>query len=82
MASSKDAANKNPLLQQAVDVNRQPGPDGFGAVADQTPHNVIFTREVVKEDENGNPYVEEETDEITLVPHGRRCEPPKGYMRP
>lgn len=73
---------KDPLLQQAVDVNRQPGPDGFGAVADQTPHKVIFTREIVQQDENGNLYTIEEEDEITLVPHNRRREPPKGYMRP
>jgi len=72
---------KHPLLQQAVDVNPRPGPTGYGAVADQTPHNVTFTREIYQIDEEGNRYIVEEESEITLVPHNRRREPPKGYAR-
>ena len=51
---------KDPLLQQAVDVNPPPGPTGFGAVADQTPHKVIYTREIYKIDEDGNRYITED----------------------
>ena len=72
---------KDPILQQAVDVNPPPGPTGYGAVADQTPHKVTFISEVYKIDEDGNRYTVEEESEITLVPHDRRREPPRGYIR-
>lgn len=69
---------QNPLFQQAVRANPRPGVTGFGPEPDQTPQTVKFIRE--EADDEGN-LVEYE-DTITLVPHSRLCEPPRGYTRP
>lgn len=70
--------NRNPIYTQVVEAQRFPPVEGFGAVADQTPQKVAYVNSD-SVDDDGN--IVETTQEIMLVPHNMRCEPPKGFNR-